>query len=134
MAMPGMQGVPEQQSSYSFEGYPVEEVKQRYGKEPYRLQDHEQKSIDDVKRCTEKGMYEKDTEALEESIVYLQSLVKKLSMTAMAEQNEGIMNVDLRSKIEEVKALYAKLMARMQVQTQAMQQKEAVTMQNRQNI
>jgi|GEM_PF-3593105 len=131
--MQGGLGVPEQQSSYSFEGYPVEEVKQRYGKEPYRLQDHEHGSIDDIRRCMEKGRYDRDTEALEESIVYLQSLVKKLSMTAMAEQNEGIMNIDLRSKIDEVKAMYAKLMARMQAQSQ--QQKDASAMvQNRQNI
>lgn len=133
MAMPGMQGGPgTQESSYSFEGYPVEEVKQRYGKEPYRLQDHEHGSINDIRLCTEKGTYDKDAEALEESIMYLQSLVKKLSMTAMAEQNEGIMNIDLRSKIEEVKALYAKLMAKMQAQSQ--QQKGFAAAQNRQNI
>lgn len=133
MAMQGGPGMPgTQESSYSFEGYPVEEVKQRYGKEPYRLQDHEHNSISDIKQCMEKGRYDKDTEALEESIIYLQSLVKKLSMTAMAEQNEGIMNIDLRSKIEEVKAMYAKLMARMQAQSQ--QQKDFAAVQNRQNI
>lgn len=133
MAMPGMPGMPgTQESSYSFEGYPVEEVKQRYGKEPYKLQDHEQKSIDDIKRCSEKSVYDKDSEALEESIMYLQSLVKKLSLIAMAEQNEGIMNIDLRGKIEEVKALYAKLMARMQAKEKS--QEASILAANRQNI
>lgn len=127
--MPGMQGMPEQ--SYSFEGYPVEEVKQRYGKEPYRMQDHEQKSIDDIRRCSEKSIYDKDSEALEECIMYLQSLVKKLSMIAMAEQNEGIMNIELRAKIEDVKALYAKLMARMQAKEKA---QASIIAANRQNI
>ena len=118
------------QSAYSFEGYPVEEVRQRYGKEPYRMQDHEQQSISEINRCTEKGMYDKDSEALEESILYLQSLIKKLTMIAMAEQNEGITNMEIRSRTEEVKGIYAKLMSKLQQQSKS--QTMAATAGNRQ--
>ncbi len=109
--MAGAQG-----STGSFEeGYPVEEVKQRYGKDSYKLQLYEIQAINDIIQNFQKGKFDNNPEMLEENMIYLQSLIKKLSMVAMTEQNEGIMNVELRTKIEEIKGLYSKLMSKMKV-------------------
>ncbi len=101
------------------EGYPVDEVKQRYGRDSYKLQLHELHAIADIKLNLQKGRFDDNAEMIEENMIYLQSLVKKLSMVAMTEQNEGIMNAELRTKIEEIKGLYAKLMAKMQIVKEA---------------
>ncbi|MBI2133902.1 hypothetical protein HYU11_04425 [Candidatus Woesearchaeota archaeon] len=95
------------------EGYPVEEVKQRYDKDPYRLQQHEMLAIQDIRQSMEKGRFDNNPEMIDENATYLQSLVKKLTMVAMTEQNEGLMNAELRTKIEEIKGLYSKLMTKM---------------------
>ncbi len=99
---------------YFFQGYPVEEVKQRYGRDAYKMQVYEIQSLKDIRNCMQKGLYDENQEMLEENIMYIQSLIKKLSMVAMTEQNEGIMNTELRSSIEEVKALYGQLMGKLQ--------------------
>ncbi len=116
-ATPGM-GQQNDSSLYAFEGYPVEEVRQRYCRVAYRLQDYEQKACDEIRQMLERGRF-RNPDVIEENILFLQSLVKKLTLVLSSEQNEGILNSELRTRIEEIKALYSRLMAQLEFEEKA---------------
>ncbi len=96
---------------YAFEGYPIDELGNRYHREAYRLQEYEHKALEDIRICYEKGKLSRNQEMCEENILYVQSLIKKLSLVMASEQHDGIMNTELRSKIDEIKVLYSRLMS-----------------------
>ncbi|MBI4439218.1 hypothetical protein HY640_04760 [Candidatus Woesearchaeota archaeon] len=93
---------------YAFEGYPVSEVKSRYGVKPYRLESYELDSIREVKSMLASMRY-RSRETVEEHIAFMESLVKKLNLIAVTEEREGVMNLELRQSISEVRGLCAQL-------------------------
>lgn len=89
---------------YSFEGYPVSEVKTRYGLKPYQLEEYEKRSIEEVKAMLSRKNGYRDTETIEQHLVYLQSMAKKLSLLMSSEEREGIMNLEMRRCLDDIKS------------------------------
>ncbi|MBI3050879.1 hypothetical protein HYY74_00295 [Candidatus Woesearchaeota archaeon] len=99
---------------YAFEGYPVSEVKNRYGANPYRLEDYEEKSLQEIRAMLQKLHAYKDVETCEQHLAYLQSLLKKLNLIMATEEREGILNLELRKKSGEIRNCCAQLAQRME--------------------
>lgn len=88
---------------YSFQGYPVSEVKNRYGAQPYRLEPHEQHSIREIKAILNKKNGYRDREMVEQHLSYLESLSKKLTLILASEEREGVMNLELRQVVADIR-------------------------------
>ncbi len=88
---------------FAFEGYPVSDVKSRYGLKPYRLEEYEEKSFDEVKAMLAKARGYKDRDTIEQHLYYLESFSKKLNMILSSEEREGIMNLEVRQTLSEVR-------------------------------
>ena len=72
------------------------------------LHDHEQRSIDDIRRIYERGLY-RGRQMLMEHIEYLQHLIRKCRDAMSIEQSEGYNNVELRESANDLITLHKKL-------------------------
>ncbi|MBI2574744.1 hypothetical protein HYV82_02570 [Candidatus Woesearchaeota archaeon] len=97
---------------YSFEGYPVSEVKTRYGLKPYRIEDYEERSIDEVRAMLARKRGYTDVETIEQHLSFMESLAKKLNLILASEEREGIMNLELRQCINDIKNCCVQLTSR----------------------
>ncbi len=97
---------------YSFEGYPVSEVKTRYGLKPYRIEDYEQRSIEEVQAMLARKRGYTDLETIEQHLSFMESLAKKLNLILASEEREGIMNLEMRQCINDIKNCCVQLAAR----------------------
>lgn len=97
---------------YSFEGYPVSEVKTRYGLKPYRIEDYEERSIEEVKAMLARKRGYTDLETTEQHLSFMESLAKKLTLILASEEREGIMNIEIRQCINDIKSCCVQLAAR----------------------
>ncbi len=95
-------------NEYAFEGYPVSEVKARYGLKPYRLEEYEIHSIKEISSLIKKKNYN-DSEVISQHLIYLESLSKKLNLIIATEEKEGLLNLELRQTIGEIRALCIEL-------------------------
>ncbi len=95
---------------YAFQGYPISEIKTRYGlKQPYKLEEYEQSSINEIKKLILKKKCYRDPEIAEQHLVYLESLAKKLNMILASEEREGLLNLELKQQMAEIRSLCVEL-------------------------
>jgi len=89
--------------------YELEDISEKLKRvDPARLQEHERRSIQDIRRIYEKGLY-RERDMLAEHISYLQGLIKRCMEAVRAEQAEGYDNAELKKAASEVMALYRRL-------------------------
>ncbi len=98
-------------NEYAFEGYPVSEVRARYGLKPYKLEGYELNSINEISHLLKKRNYG-DPEIIEQHLIYLESLSKKLNIILSTEEKEGLMNLELRQSVGEIRNLCLELAKR----------------------
>lgn len=96
---------------YAFEGYPVSEVKSRYGLRQYRLEEYERQSVEEISRLLLKSGYH-DPDVIQQHLVYLESLSKKLNLILSTEEREGLLNLELRNVVGEIRNLCLELSKR----------------------
>ncbi len=97
---------------FAFEGYPVSEVKNRYGLRPYRLELYEEKGILEIKGILSRRNGYADFEMVEQHLAYLESLAKKLNLILQGEEREGLLNLELRQRVGEIRSLCLELSRR----------------------
>ena len=73
-----------------------------------QLHDHELRSIQDIKRIYERGLY-KEKSMLLDHIAYLQELIRKCAGIASTEQAEGYNNVELKRSTSDIVLLHKRL-------------------------
>jgi hypothetical protein len=94
---------------YAFEGYPVSEVRFRYGLKAYKLEQHEHESIKEIKGLLAKNRGYNERDTCEQHLAYLESLSKKLNLIISSEEHEGIMNLELRQTLSDIRGCCVQL-------------------------
>ena len=89
--------------NYAFQGYPVSEVKNRYGAQPYRLEAYETQSINEIKVLLKKKNGYHHREIVEQHLFYLESMSKKMTLILASEEREGVMNLELRQVVADIR-------------------------------
>jgi hypothetical protein len=85
-------------------GYSLRGLGDRYSLKAYELRPHEIATINEVKKCIKKNVYN-ETSTVLEHLSALNSLLKKMELIALSEERAGLVNWELKSSIDEVRAL-----------------------------
>lgn len=89
-------------------GYSFSDLRRGYSRKAYAVPDYDAHSLEEIELCLAARKYAERGECLEHS-KYLEELQKRLSMIALAEEREGIMNWELREVLEKVRRLIKQL-------------------------
>ncbi len=89
-------------------GYSLNELGRSYGRKAYKVPDYDLDSLNEIEQCMLNDRYGDRFQCFEH-LRYLENLEKQLSLIALAEEREGIMNWELREVLGKVKALSAHL-------------------------
>ena len=91
-------------------GYSFSDLRRGYSRKAYEMPDYYLHSLEEIELCLATRKYAERGECLEHS-KYLEDMQKRLSMIALAEEREGMMNWELREVIEKVRLLIKQLAA-----------------------
>ncbi len=88
---------------YDVEGYLREDGKLKRNEVAYALQLHEINSLHEISQSLERGT--RNREQLREYLAYLDNLEVKLSTIIVTEEKEGVINMRLKSDLNNVRSL-----------------------------
>lgn len=91
-------------------GYSLSELRNSYGRKAYEVPDYEMRSLEEIEMLLDRGKYA-EREGCSEHLKYLEDVQKRLSMIALAEEREGIMNWELREVLERIRRTFMRLSA-----------------------
>lgn len=91
-------------------GYSLTELRNSYGRKAYEVPDYEMRSLEEIEMLLDGGKYAERGEC-SEHLKYLEDVQKRLSMIALAEEREGIMNWELREVLERTRRTFVRLSA-----------------------
>ncbi len=94
-------------------GYSFSDLRRDYSRKAYAVPDYDAHSLEEIELSLATSKYAERGECLEHS-KFLEDLQKRLSMIALAEEREGIMNWELREVLEKVRVLTRQLAAMME--------------------
>ncbi|MBI2580855.1 hypothetical protein HYV85_03525 [Candidatus Woesearchaeota archaeon] len=94
-------------------GYSFSDLRRDYSRKAYAVPDYDAHSLEEIELSLATSKYAERGECLEHS-KFLEDLQKRLSMIALAEEREGIMNWELREVLEKVRRLTRQLAAVME--------------------
>lgn len=90
-------------------GYSIKDLKSKYLQREYELQEYEKDTIEGVREQLENGFYDDRGVVLEHSRI-LRNLLEKLQAIYSAEEKAGLVNWQLRAKIDELRQICSRLM------------------------
>ena len=85
-------------------GYSFSDMRLGYSRKAYEVPHYDLRSLEEIELCLASHKYGEREECLEHA-KYLEDLQKRLSMFALAEEREGVMNWELREVLEKVRLL-----------------------------
>ena len=94
-------------------GYSFSDLRRGYSRKAYEMPDYDSHSMEEIEQCLATRKYSEREKCLEHE-KYLEDMQKRLSMIALAEEREGLMNWELREVLEKVRMLIRQLAAVME--------------------
>ncbi len=96
-------------------GYSFSDLRRGYSRKAYEVPDYDLRSLEEIelRLASPSHKYSERVECLEH-LKYLEDMQKRLSMIALAEEREGVMNWELRGILERVKVLTRQIAAMME--------------------